>query len=294
MILAPTNNMLNLAPNNLGSQASNTLISSNVSSRDLAVSSQLPSINVSLSASNGLAASAAAGIPPIYSKPTIAAINSTQVSPSRSNASSDGLSENAILSGSKASEEAKSEESTDKQSASSETSKSDVSSDIKLSEDELKMIEELKSRDREVKAHEQAHKAVGGQYTGAISYNYQSGPDGKRYAVGGEVPIDVSPVSGDPQATITKMTIVRAAATAPAEPSAQDLAVAAQASMLLSEAQAELAKSKSEELTNKDLSNQEAEEPENISSSGAEKSIDSFISVSNADVSNENIIDAIV
>jgi len=110
-----------------------------------------------------------------------------------------------------------------------------------LSPEELKQLTELKARDREVRAHEAAHQAVGGQYAGAISYTFQRGPDGAQYAVGGEVPIDVSPVPGDPQATIEKMRVVRAAAMAPAEPSGQDRAVAAQAMQVMLQAQSELA-----------------------------------------------------
>lgn len=110
-----------------------------------------------------------------------------------------------------------------------------------LSEAELKQLADLKARDREVRAHEAAHQAVGGQYSGAISYTYQRGPDGAQYAVGGEVPIDVAPVAGNPQATIEKMRVVRAAAMAPAQPSAQDRAVAAQAMQTMLQAQAELA-----------------------------------------------------
>ena len=67
-----------------------------------------------------------------------------------------------------------------------------------------------------MRAHEAAHQAAGGQYAGAMSFTYQRGPDGAQYAVGGEVPIDVSPVAGDPQATIEKMRVVRSAAMAPA------------------------------------------------------------------------------
>lgn len=110
-----------------------------------------------------------------------------------------------------------------------------------LTDAELKQLSQLKARDREVRAHEAAHQAVGGQYAGAISYTYQRGPDGAQYAVGGEVSIDVSPVQGDPQATIEKMRVVRAAALAPAEPSGQDRAVAAQAMQIMLQAQAELA-----------------------------------------------------
>ncbi|WP_417623603.1 putative metalloprotease CJM1_0395 family protein [Paremcibacter congregatus] len=109
-----------------------------------------------------------------------------------------------------------------------------------LTEEEKILVEKLKKTDQEVKAHEQAHKNAGGQYAGSASFTYQSGPDGKRYAVGGEVPIDISPVAGDPRATIAKMSVIIAAALAPAQPSGQDRSVAAQASAARAEAQAEL------------------------------------------------------
>ena len=109
-----------------------------------------------------------------------------------------------------------------------------------LSKEEQAQVAKLKARDAEVRAHEQAHKNVGGQYAGAISYEYQKGPDGRSYAVGGEVPIDASEIAGDPEATIEKMRIVKAAALAPAEPSAQDRKVAALADAQMMKAQAEL------------------------------------------------------
>lgn len=120
------------------------------------------------------------------------------------------------------------------------TDKTDKSAD-NLSEEEKDQVEELKKRDAEVKAHEQAHMAAGGSYVkGGASYEYQAGPDGGRYAVGGEVQIDSSPVKGDPQATIAKAQTIAAAALAPAEPSGQDRAVAAQANKMMAQAQAEL------------------------------------------------------
>lgn len=108
-----------------------------------------------------------------------------------------------------------------------------------LDDQQQREVDELENRDREVRQHEQAHKAVGGQYAGAISYEYQQGPDGKRYAVGGEVSIDVSK-ENEPAATIAKMRQVRAAAMAPAEPSGQDRSVAAEASKIEAEARREL------------------------------------------------------
>ena len=109
-----------------------------------------------------------------------------------------------------------------------------------LEDAELQILADLKARDREVRAHEAAHQAVGGQYAGSISYVYQRGPDGAQYAVGGEVSIDTSPIHGDAQATIEKMRTVRAAALAPAEPSSQDRAVAAEAMQLMLQARSEL------------------------------------------------------
>ena len=71
-----------------------------------------------------------------------------------------------------------------------------------LSEQELKQVQELKTRDREVRAHEAAHLAAAGSLAiGGASYSYQRGPDGVQYAVGGEVSIDTSAVEGDPEAT---------------------------------------------------------------------------------------------
>lgn len=109
-----------------------------------------------------------------------------------------------------------------------------------MSEEELQQVRELADTDREVRAHEQAHKSVGGQYSGGMSFEYQQGPDGNRYAVAGEVSIDTSS-ERDPQATINKMQQVRAAAMAPAEPSGQDRSVAAAAAATETEARKELA-----------------------------------------------------
>ncbi|MDD0845279.1 putative metalloprotease CJM1_0395 family protein [Pseudomonas sp. Gutcm_11s] len=112
---------------------------------------------------------------------------------------------------------------------------------------ELLEVAELASRDREVRAHEQAHAAIGGAHAGAPTYTFKRGPDGKSYAVGGEVSIDTSPVPNDPEATLRKMELVQRAALAPAEPSAQDRSVAAQASAQATLARAELAQVRREE-----------------------------------------------
>lgn len=128
-----------------------------------------------------------------------------------------------------------------RESAESDGSEEDSeTSTARLSEDEQQEVQQLSQRDREVQVHEAAHAAVGGPYTGAPSLSYETGPDGKRYAVSGEVNVDLSEVPGDPQATMEKADVIRAAALAPAQPSSQDRNVAAQASRMRAQAQAEL------------------------------------------------------
>lgn len=125
-------------------------------------------------------------------------------------------------------------------------SKADQSTE-ELSEEERAQVEKLKDRDDEVRAHEAAHAATGGSYAGSPSFEYQTGPDGKRYAVGGEVSIDAAPIEGDPQASIQKLRTVQAAALAPVEPSDQDRKVAQQAAAALREAEAEASAERLEE-----------------------------------------------
>ncbi len=112
-------------------------------------------------------------------------------------------------------------------------------------------LAELKARDREVRAHEAAHSAAAGSLTtGGPQFTFQRGPDGRLYAVGGEVSIDTSPVAGDPQATIQKAQRIRAAALAPANPSAQDRSVATQATRLEAQARRELQQARTERIHN--------------------------------------------
>ncbi len=121
---------------------------------------------------------------------------------------------------------------------------------------EQKQIQELAARDREVRQHEQNHAAVGGKYAGAPSYEFERGPDGRLYAVGGEVSIDTSPVPNDPEATLEKAEVIQRAALAVAEPSPQDRAVAAAAAAMAAEARAELASVEREETGESESSDQ--------------------------------------
>jgi len=105
---------------------------------------------------------------------------------------------------------------------------------------ELEAIKELAARDREVRSHEQAHAAVGGQFAGSPVYQYTRGPDGISYAVSGEVSINTSPIPGDPHATLAKAQLIRRAAHAPIDPSPQDRQVAAAAARMEADALAEI------------------------------------------------------
>jgi hypothetical protein len=109
-----------------------------------------------------------------------------------------------------------------------------------LSEDERRQVEKLERRDTRVKAHEQAHVAAAGDlYRGGPTYEYQTGPDGKRYAVGGSVRIDTSEGRSSEE-TVRKAQRIRRAALAPQDPSSTDRAVAAKAQRMEAEARREL------------------------------------------------------
>lgn len=109
-------------------------------------------------------------------------------------------------------------------------------------------IRRLKLIDAEVRQHERAHVAAAGiLIRRGAQFIFVTGPDGQRYAVGGEVQIDTSGVPDDPEATIRQAQNIRRAALAPARPSRQDRAVAARASQMEFEARTDLAQEKARE-----------------------------------------------
>ena len=102
-------------------------------------------------------------------------------------------------------------------------------------------VAKLQTVDQSVRSHEAAHLAAAGALaTGGAQFTYETGPDGARYAVAGEVNITVSE-GRTPEETLQRAEQVRRAALAPADPSAQDLAVAAMASEMASKARQEIA-----------------------------------------------------
>lgn len=323
MNIVPLSNNALIAGSASSSLNLNTSAQSNASgSKDLASVSQIPSVNVTLSNQANSSAVISASIPPIYSRVSIGAPTGTQLSPSRNSSSpqvaqgSSSASVNGVQidesgndSKSVNNSQPDNSESVDVDAASSNQAEPNKSGENKseankvisdeagpskpastsagLSELEIKQVAALQIRDQEVKSHELAHKSVGGQFAGAISLSFQTGPDGRRYAVGGEVPIDVSPVNGDPQATIAKMNTVRAAATAPIDPSAQDQRVAAVASSILSQARSDLVQKNREEAVERD----------NQQSNQAAQNSNSTVNISGVSQANNDkniIIDAIV
>ncbi len=145
-----------------------------------------------------------------------------------------------------------------------------------LTEKDKKEVEALKERDREVRQHEQAHIAAAGQYAKGVSFKSKIGPDGRSYAVGGEVDIDMSEIHGDPDATIAKAQTIRRAASAPSHPSKQDRMVAAAASRM--EARARMEKIEKEK---------EEEDGNEINPKGEFGNIDSTAEAENSDRSAE-------
>jgi len=133
-----------------------------------------------------------------------------------------------------------------------------------LSQEQVRQLREFKIRDREVRAHEQAHASAAGSLAkGSPNYSYQRGPDGQVYAVGGEVQIDTSAIAGDAEATAEKARQIQRAALAPAQPSQQDRAIAAAALAMESQARVEIAQQISEDNIEK-LNTRFSDETSNI------------------------------
>ncbi len=109
-----------------------------------------------------------------------------------------------------------------------------------LTQQEQREVSELKTTDAEVKAHENAHKAAAaGLSTSAPNYEYETGPDGKKYAVAGDVNVSYQS-SSDPEVNLKNAQQLRAAALAPADPSSQDRKVAMQAEREIAQARQEI------------------------------------------------------
>lgn len=104
----------------------------------------------------------------------------------------------------------------------------DRNSEAELSEDEKAMVKELSERDREVRMHEQVHSAMLGRYAGSVRYDYQVGPDGHAYAIGGSTEVRSGHAGTNFENFQEAKTIQRAAMGA-GNPSSADISVAIKA-----------------------------------------------------------------
>jgi len=141
-----------------------------------------------------------------------------------------------------------------------------------LSTEEQREVQHLRARDREVRAHEQAHVAASGRI--AVSgprYSYEEGPDGRRYATGGTVNFQVPPANS-PEEEARLAAQLRRMALAPANPSGTDRAVAASASAKESQARREAYKQKMEETSEARADATTAEQPAQQNAKASEKS----------------------
>jgi len=123
----------------------------------------------------------------------------------------------------------------------------------KLVNESDETLSKLKARDRQVRAHESAHRQVAGRYIrGRTGFKTEKGSDGKEYAVAGDVKIDTSAVAGDSKATLAKAQLIERAALAPADPSTQDRGVAAKAARMAAIARADISKQRAERMREDD------------------------------------------
>jgi hypothetical protein len=170
-----------------------------------------------------------------------------------------------------------------------------------LTQEEQAEVRELQKRDQEVRAHEAAHRSAAGGLVSGGSYSYTRGPDGRSYAVAGEVSIRM-PSTNDPSERVRQAETVRRAALAPADPSPQDRQVAAQASAMAAQARSDIQAEQRQQMTeNREKSTQSDNEDEGgiagmQNSMTGQRAIASFQSVSSVTSlhSNPSTIDEMI
>ena len=154
-----------------------------------------------------------------------------------------------------------------------------------LTAEEQREVEKLRRRDQKVHAHEQAHLAAAGNLAvGGAHYSYKTGPDGKQYAVSGEVKMSVKDAP-TPEEDLRLAKQLENAALAPAEPSPQDRAIAQKARQKAAKAQREISQEAAENMggqINIKISN--AEDSNNIDRAPTSKEIQAGYGYYNPDI----------
>ncbi len=103
-----------------------------------------------------------------------------------------------------------------------------------------RLTQEMARKDHEVRAEESAKAALLGRYSkGGPRYQYETGPNGERFAVSGHVPADLAPTD-DPERTLRKARTVKQANLGVGANSPEDMKIAARAMQLESTARAHL------------------------------------------------------
>jgi len=95
--------------------------------------------------------------------------------------------------------------------------------------DFARVLEKFKKTDAQVRTHEQIHASIG-HTTTPIAYNYQKGPDGQMYAVGGNVRLDTS-IPTEPKAAAFKLDQILKAASGVPDSSGADNTIASQSNL---------------------------------------------------------------
>jgi len=98
-------------------------------------------------------------------------------------------------------------------------------------------LQELQQTERNVQKHEQAHmRSARNLALSGPNYQYELGPDGKKYVVHGEINIDADISTASEEETIEKARRVQQAALAPNDPSSKDQQSAVKARIIESKA----------------------------------------------------------
>ncbi len=82
--------------------------------------------------------------------------------------------------------------------------------DRQLTEEEKREIEKIRKNGRNVRRRELVYRAIVGNHVrGAVSFQYDTGPDGIKYAIDGHTSIDTRPVINNPEASIRKAQAIK-------------------------------------------------------------------------------------
>lgn len=109
-----------------------------------------------------------------------------------------------------------------------------------LDQEDQARLAEMRARDKDVRDQKAAQARAAAPYAGAANFEYETGPDGRQYAVSGEVKIDVSATVGDASETARKMEQILSATLAADELSVEDRRVLAEARKQRLEAQTDI------------------------------------------------------